>query len=567
MKRISKLLLLMVCIAMFIPAYSVSAQESQLRSVHIYRALWQGDPAIIKAIQGISFDFIVTTRERINGEDMVFIDKAGKNFVLRADGYPDVAATIIGGFGDNADAGFEFQVNDLSQMVKGVHYQLVPPSISSEYTWEVESGVTVNNSVSGSSTTQPSNGGNPLDYGSELDPEPDKQARSPFSDVADNYWALTAIKDLADRGVIGGYPDGKFRPNKVVTRAEFAKIMMLASGAKAKKVTKSTFADLQPTDWETPFVEASKTYLNGYKLTNGKLIFKPDSPAIREDIAVALVKLKGYDKTHLPDQSMLQAMFKDFTGISKYARNYVAIAVESGIASGFPDETFRPQQPVTRAQAASMLWRAYQYGDDNKSDDTEEIVELGDSDADAGANGNEAGEQPADDGQGYSVTVKVTDVDGNAVNTGLYLRGASKDYPTARNNGDAGIYSFAGIPNGKYEIKFHYAGYVLQTPGTITVNGGNVKQIVLHLAVPTFTVTGKAIDAEGNPIAGARISLVTDSNTGGYWPATDASGGFKLNDIAPGTYTIVVGDTNNPKATAELEVTDGNVAGIVIQGD
>lgn len=476
----------------------------------------------------------------------------------------------MGGFGDPADTGFEFHVVDLSKMVKGVKYQLIPPSISSEYTWQVEAGVTVSNSVSDSSTTQPSNGGDPLDYGSELDPQPDKQTSSPFSDVPDDYWALTAIKDLSDRGVLGGYPDGKFRPSKVVTRAEFAKIMMLASGAKAKKVTKSTFADLQPSDWESPFVEASKTYLNGYKLSNGKVIFKPDSPAIREDIAVALVKLKGYDKTHLPDQSMLQAMFKDFSGISKYARNYVAIAVESGIASGFPDETFRPQQPVTRAQAASMLWRAYQYGDDIKSDDTEEIVEFDDSDEDSGNsnnNNNNNNEQQSDDGKGYSVTVKVTDVNGNALNAGIYLKGQSRNYPTTRNDGNSGTYSFANIPNGTYEVMFYFANYVPQEPVQITVRDGNVQQVALKLALPTFTVTGRAVDAEGNPISDAIIYLVAPGNAGSHWPVTDGSGNFKLDDIASGKYTILIGDPNHPQATAELEVTDGNVSDLVVRAD
>ncbi|REE85315.1 hypothetical protein A8990_11244 [Paenibacillus taihuensis] len=40
----------------------------------------------------------------------------------------------------------------------------------------------------------------------------------------------------------------------------------------------------------------------------------------------------------------------------------------------------------------------------------------------------------------------------------------------------------------------------------------------------------------------SRISLQTATNTGGYWPATDANGNFKLNDIAPSTYTLLVGD-------------------------
>ncbi|REE85314.1 S-layer family protein [Paenibacillus taihuensis] len=117
---------------------------------------------------------------------------------------------------------------------------------------------------------------------------------------------------LLNRSVISGYPDGKFRPERVVTRAAFAKIMVLAAGLNPVKVSKTSFSDIKPSDWEAPFVEAAKSYLNGYKQANGKLVFKPDAPATREDVAVAIVKLKGYNKTKLPDRTIIQAMFKDY---------------------------------------------------------------------------------------------------------------------------------------------------------------------------------------------------------------------------------------------------------------
>lgn len=59
-------------------------------------------------------------------------------------------------------------------------------------------------------------------------------------------------------------------------------------------------------------------------------------------------------------------MFTDVQAISQYARNNVALAVEHGLISGFPDETFKPQMQLTRAQAAAILYRAYQFGNDNK---------------------------------------------------------------------------------------------------------------------------------------------------------------------------------------------------------
>ncbi|WP_308637394.1 S-layer homology domain-containing protein [Paenibacillus silvisoli] len=228
---------------------------------------------------------------------------------------------------------------------------------------------------SGPAPVQPSN---PNNYGSDIDPGYNSVGESPFTDITNQYWAFSAIQDLVTRNVLSGYPDGKFRPERVVTRAEFAKIMVLAAGLDAKRVTTSTFTDIKASDWEAPFVEAAKSYLSGYKLSSGKLVFKPDAPATREDVAVAIVKLKGYNKTKLPDRTIIQAMFKDYNSISSYAKDYVALAIENNLVSGFPDETFRAQQPVTRAQAAAMLWRAYRYGDENKEENADESdsVEL-----------------------------------------------------------------------------------------------------------------------------------------------------------------------------------------------
>ena len=94
--------------------------------------------------------------------------------------------------------------------------------------------------------------------------------------------------------------------------------------------------------------------------------------ALREDIAVALVKLKGYD-TSLFDESILKAMFTDWQSISEGARKYVAIAVEQGLISGYDDNTFKGQSSITRAEAATLLWRAYQYDSDNKVFEPEDV--------------------------------------------------------------------------------------------------------------------------------------------------------------------------------------------------
>lgn len=367
-------------------------QGSTLNEVHITRALWQGDPRIVPEISSADVTFIVSTEETINGEDVAFKNQAGSIFILRAQGYPDVFAIVTGGFStgrsvgkDNIyDTGFYFRVDNPDSVIAGVNYQLIAPTSSNAYKWIVGSDVSVTKGPSDSTsspkpTSKPTSPPKPNQpsktdaskYGSDIDPNYNQVAAALFSDVDNQHWAFSAISDLNTRQVLSGYPDGKFRPDKVVSRAEFAKIMVLAAGLNPINVNSTSFTDIKPSDWFTPYIEAAKDYLSGYSLPNGRIIYDPDAPALREDIAVAIVKLKGYDKTRFPDQSIIEAMFTDFQSISDYAKDYVALAVEGKLVSGFPDETFRAQQPITRAQAAAMLYRAYQYGNDNK--DTLEI--------------------------------------------------------------------------------------------------------------------------------------------------------------------------------------------------
>lgn len=206
----------------------------------------------------------------------------------------------------------------------------------------------------------------PVDYGAENNNQPESSSQVSFTDLPNTHWAYKYIADMVNKKVIGGYPDNKFRPNNTISRAEFATIIIKAADLQAKKVNYSSFSDVKVTDWYSPFIETAKDYLTGYRMANGQYNFKPNAPAVREDITIAIVKLKGYDVARLSNRSIIEAMFKDYEGISESAKDYVSIAVENGLVSGYQDDTFRPQNSITRAEAAALLWRAFMYGDDNK---------------------------------------------------------------------------------------------------------------------------------------------------------------------------------------------------------
>ncbi len=202
-------------------------------------------------------------------------------------------------------------------------------------------------------------------YGEELKNAPVKTYKQQFSDVPQNYWAFEYISEMAERGVLSGYPDGKFYPESQVTRAEFAKIMTMAANLNLAQPTMQIFEDVSVNEWYATYIHTAKEYLSAYE-QNGRKYYMPDSPALREDIAVALVKLKGYP-TLGADLNTVTRMFSDHQSISSGAKIYVAAAIENGLISGYEDGTFRGQNGITRSEAATLLWRAYQYGNANKT--------------------------------------------------------------------------------------------------------------------------------------------------------------------------------------------------------
>lgn len=93
-------------------------------------------------------------------------------------------------------------------------------------------------------------------------------------------------------------------------------------------------------------------------MKNGKNYFYPDKDAVREEIAVAFVKIKGYDISAYND-AVLESMFTDWQSVLPPARAYIAAAVDNGILSGYDDGTFRPRQGISRAELAVLASRVY----------------------------------------------------------------------------------------------------------------------------------------------------------------------------------------------------------------
>ena len=176
-----------------------------------------------------------------------------------------------------------------------------------------------------------------------------------FNDVSGDDWFYESVKYMHDKGVIDGFEDGSFQPQKFVTRAQFAKILVLAFELPRETSEIPTFSDVDLSDWSYEFAESAKSYLTGYK-SGDDLYFKGNETAQREDMAVAIVKAKKIDVNNI-DLSILDK-FKDKDKMSENLKSYIAAAVQNNIMEGYGNGYFGPKNSLTRAEASTLLYRA-----------------------------------------------------------------------------------------------------------------------------------------------------------------------------------------------------------------
>lgn len=186
------------------------------------------------------------------------------------------------------------------------------------------------------------------------------------SDFA-NHWAKTNIfnamyADKIDNAV-------NFRPDASITRAEFAK-MLYNSFESTLKLTnadqyKDQFSDVNEKDWFYDYVLALD--IKGIVEGDGKGTFRPDDKISRQEAAkmvAAVAKLAG--KADITGESFnggkhvdVQTSFRDDKKIQAWADESVQQLNAKGVITGYPgDNTFRPENGITRAESIVMMERA-----------------------------------------------------------------------------------------------------------------------------------------------------------------------------------------------------------------
>lgn len=204
-----------------------------------------------------------------------------------------------------------------------------------------------------------------------------------FTDLA-GHWAQADILLLAAKGIANGQPSGSFAPDAAITRAQFTALLVRALGlpqAAEGHAAVAAFSDVAEHAWYAGAVAAATNagLIHGY----GDGTFQPDRVLSREQLAVLAMRAlqaagvadSGFalgggedhravapaDQTTVVIADALADQFTDSASISGWARDAVAYLAQEQLIHGYPNGAFAPELTATRAQASTILIRILGY--------------------------------------------------------------------------------------------------------------------------------------------------------------------------------------------------------------
>lgn len=180
-----------------------------------------------------------------------------------------------------------------------------------------------------------------------------------FPDIQ-NHWARLFIETLAQRRILNGYPNGSFRPDKSVTRAEFVAIISAVLNLTVQREY-VPFADVPNQHWAKNAIK--KAYESGFIVGYPDRTFRPNNRISRSDILVAIINGLGIANQVEPDlANRLPQIYTDAAAIPKYALNQVAIATRIGWVTNYPNlKLLNPKMAATRGDVAVMVYQVLVY--------------------------------------------------------------------------------------------------------------------------------------------------------------------------------------------------------------
>ncbi len=225
---------------------------------------------------------------------------------------------------------------------------------------------------------------------------PGLKAGNLFPDLSDDHWSVPFFTELKDRYVFrGDAQSGNIRPNDTLNRAEAISIILRTGNIRAgDTVGTPPFTDLDQNAWYYDDVKNgyNKGYVTGYKNSEGQDTneFKPQEPVTRAEFILMVYRAFQFDFIEF-----IAPVFTDTE--THWARIAIETAWAYSVVDGVTKTRFEPNRHITRAEAAKILYNAFNLklreelqteDDTDGTEDTDEDTGTG-SDVDDGDTGDE----------------------------------------------------------------------------------------------------------------------------------------------------------------------------------
>ena len=175
------------------------------------------------------------------------------------------------------------------------------------------------------------------------------KAATQFSDVPSSKHYAEAVYDLAERNIIGGYPDGTFKPGNSITRGQAAAIITKMIDLDTSNVKNPGFKDVSKANgyYKAIAAMAEESIISGY----GDGRYGPNDPIKRGQMASIIVKAFDLPRYNF---TSYKSPFEDVKRGTGHDPN-ILIIYRLGITTGTSTDRFSPNESITRGQAAKML--------------------------------------------------------------------------------------------------------------------------------------------------------------------------------------------------------------------
>lgn len=177
-----------------------------------------------------------------------------------------------------------------------------------------------------------------------------------FADM-EGHWAQDAVNDMGSRMIVSGVASSVFKPDRIITRSEFAAIIVRALGL-APGDGRTGFKDVPSSEWYAGYVETAYAYgiVTGYDDDT----FGPEDNINREQAVTMISRAMKITGLEVDVSEEVLAQFADASDISSYAMDGVKACVAAGLINGRDGAVIAPQKSITRAEIAVMVQRLLQ---------------------------------------------------------------------------------------------------------------------------------------------------------------------------------------------------------------